>query len=82
MVPIMEHLPYNLRRTLVSKDPGGFMHWLKLLMEGWVVFGIVTVVAGLIWTARLSREMDPEISEGRSQSEPQFGTAPLSKLSA
>ena len=58
------------------------MHWLKLLMEGWVVFGIVTVITGLIWTTRLSREMDPEISEGQSQSERQFGTAPLSKLSA
>jgi hypothetical protein len=51
-------------------------------MEGWVVFGIVTVITGLIWTTRLSREMDPEISEGQSQSERQFGTAPLSKLSA
>jgi|HubBroStandDraft_6_1064221.scaffolds.fasta_scaffold00208_30 hypothetical protein len=58
------------------------MHWLKLLMEVWVVFGVVTVVAGLIWTTRLSREMDPEISEVSSPSERRFGTAPLSKLSA
>jgi hypothetical protein len=58
------------------------MHWLKLLMEVWVVFGVVTVVAGLIWTTRLSREMDPEISEASSPSERGFGTAPLSKLSA
>jgi hypothetical protein len=58
------------------------MHWLKLLMEVWMVFGVVTVLGGLAWTARMSREMDPEINEVSSASEPQFGTAPLSNLSA
>ncbi len=53
------------------------MHWLMLLGEVWVVFGVVTVVAGLIWTRRLSREMDPDPSKA---SERQFGTAALSKL--
>jgi len=38
------------------------VHWLTLLMEIWVVFGVVSVVAGLIWTARMGREMEPEIS--------------------
>lgn len=58
------------------------MHWLKLLMEVWVVLGVITVLAGLAWTARISREMDPEIDGVTSPSEPQFGTAPLSNLSA
>jgi hypothetical protein len=58
------------------------MHWLKLLMEVWVVLGVVTVLGGLAWTARMSREMDPEIRAVSSPSEPQFGTAPFSNLSA
>ena len=41
------------------------MHWLRLMMEVWVVFGVVSVVAGLMWTARLSRETDTEISNAR-----------------
>lgn len=48
-------------------------------MEAWVVFGAVTVVAGLIWTTRLSREMNPEISKVASVPERQFRTASLSK---
>ena len=39
------------------------MHGLKLMMEVWVVIGVVSTVAGLVWTARLSRETDPEISK-------------------
>jgi hypothetical protein len=49
-------------------------------MEVWVVFGVVIVVAGLIWTTRLSREMSPEISKIPPAPERQFGTASLSKL--
>ncbi len=56
------------------------MHWLKLLMEVWVVVGIVSVVAGLIWTTHLSREMNPEISKLPHPPERQFGTASLSKV--
>jgi len=56
------------------------MHSLKLLVEGWLVFGVVTVVAGLIWTTRLSREMNPEVSKAQPMPERQFGTASLSKL--
>jgi hypothetical protein len=56
------------------------MHWLKLFVEGWLVFGVVTVVAGLVWTTRLSREMNPEPSKAAPMAERQFGTASLSKL--
>ncbi|MGH9498876.1 MAG: hypothetical protein ACRD3L_07010 [Terriglobales bacterium] len=56
------------------------MHWLKLLMEGWLVFGVVIVVAGSVWTTRLSREMSPEINKIPAAPERQFGTASLSKL--
>jgi hypothetical protein len=51
------------------------MHWLKLTMEVWVVIGVVTTVAGLIWTARLSRETDPEISKASPLPERQLSTA-------
>jgi hypothetical protein len=58
------------------------MHWLKLLVEGWLMFGVVTVIAGLIWTTRLSREMNPEVSKATPRPERQFGAASLSKESA
>jgi hypothetical protein len=51
------------------------MHWLKLLVEGWLVFGVVTVVTGLMWTTRLSREADPEITKASPMPERQFETA-------
>jgi hypothetical protein len=79
MVPRETHLPYNRAPDAVF-DPGGFMHWLKLIVEGWLAFGVVTVVAGLVWTTRLSREMNPEVSKAPPMSERQFGTASLSKL--
>ena len=30
------------------------MHWIKLLAEVWLLFGVVTVVLGLYWTSRMS----------------------------
>lgn len=71
--------PIIVRLASVS-DPGGFMHWLKLVIEGWLVLGVVSVVAGLIWTTRLSREMNPEVSKLPAAPERRFGTASLSKL--
>jgi len=32
------------------------MHWVKLLAEGWVLFGLVTVISGLFWTSKLNGE--------------------------
>jgi hypothetical protein len=58
------------------------MHWLKLVMEGWVIFGVVVVAAGMIWTTRLSREMNPEVPKVPSVPERQFGAASLFKESA
>jgi hypothetical protein len=62
---------FNSRR----EDPGGFMLWLKLMMEVWVMFGVVSTVAGLIWTARLSRETDSEISNAPTLAKRQLATA-------
>jgi len=50
------------------------MHWLKLMMEVWVVIGVVSTVAGRIWTARLNRETDPEISKAPTLPEQQLVT--------
>ena len=58
------------------------MHWVKWLVEFWVVCGVVTVVAGLIWTTRVNHEMNPEISKIPVAPERTFGTASLSKNSA
>lgn len=56
------------------------MHSLKVLMEVWAVLGVVTVVAGMIWTTRLSRDMNPEIGKLPAASDRQLATASLSKL--
>ena len=53
------------------------MHWLKLLVEGWLVLGVVTVATGLIWTTHLSREADPEI-KAPAMPERRFETTSLS----
>jgi hypothetical protein len=50
------------------------MHSLKVLLEVWLLFGVVTVVAGSIWTTRLSREMNPEITKAPPAPERRFGT--------
>jgi hypothetical protein len=50
------------------------MHWLKLMVEGWLVFGVVTVVIGLMWTTHLSREAEPEITKTSSRPERQLET--------
>jgi hypothetical protein len=50
------------------------VHWLKLTLEVWVVWGVVSVVGGLIWTARLRREINPQISEARHLSELAVGS--------
>lgn len=56
------------------------MHWLKLFMEVWFVFGVVTVVAGMIWTTRLSRNMNPEIGNISPLPERQLATASVSHV--
>jgi hypothetical protein len=33
------------------------MHWVKLLVEGWVLLGIVTVMVGVIWTKKQGNEL-------------------------
>ena len=35
---------------------GGEMHWIKLLVEGWVLLGIATVIVGVFWTNRQGSE--------------------------
>lgn len=32
------------------------MHWIKWLMEGWVLLGIATTILGVFWTNRQSAE--------------------------
>jgi hypothetical protein len=56
------------------------MHWLKLLAEGWLAFGAATVVIGLFWTTRLSRQMNPEAGKAPSLPERAFGASSFTKL--
>jgi hypothetical protein len=58
------------------------MHWLKWLVEIWMVCGVVTVVVGLILTTRVNREMSPDINKVEAASERSFGAASLWKNSA
>jgi len=32
------------------------MHWVKLLVEVWGLFGLVSVIFGLFWTSKLNTE--------------------------
>jgi len=32
------------------------MHWIKWLMEGWVLLGIATTILGAFWTNKQSNE--------------------------
>jgi hypothetical protein len=80
LFPVAWICPIIVRRAAFLRDLGGFMHWLKWLIEIWIVFGVVFVIAGLIWTTRLSSEMNPEIGKMPAASERQFGTTSLSKV--
>ncbi|MGA8153303.1 MAG: hypothetical protein WB952_20295 [Terriglobales bacterium] len=32
------------------------MHWVKLMVEMWVLIGVVTVILGLLWTSKLAKK--------------------------
>jgi len=51
-----------------------------LLVEGWFVFGVVTVVTGMIWTARLSRQAEPENAKMPARTDHQFGSSSFSNV--
>lgn len=47
--------------------PGEEMHWVKLLLEAWTVLGIATVILGLFWTTRQSREVSKQAANPKLQ---------------
>jgi len=60
-------LPIILRGTDGSAiRPGTIMHWVKWLIEIWILFGVVTVILGLLWTSRLSKESQPNVGTNTS----------------
>jgi hypothetical protein len=39
---------------------GGEMHWIKLLLEGWALLGIATVVLAVFWTNKQSSDLSKQ----------------------
>jgi len=58
------------------------MHWVKLLFWGWLAFGAVTVIVGLLWTSALAKESLPETAKAAPHPNPRvgFASAELSKV--
>jgi hypothetical protein len=54
------NLAYNHFAWGEESSSRGKMHWVKLLLEAWVLLGIVTVIVGLIWTDRQSRVLSKQ----------------------
>jgi len=66
-VPSSPGFAYNPPgRGWFRHPPGGTMHWVKLLVEVWILFGVVTVISGLLWTSKLSKESQPSIAKNIS----------------
>jgi len=58
------------------------MHWLMLLSELWVSFGILTVIVGLLWTNKAARDADQAAAEKplRSGQRTDFATPNFSEV--
>jgi hypothetical protein len=39
---------------------GEIMHWVKWLVEVWILFGVVIVILGLLWTSKLTNKSQPK----------------------
>ena len=76
LFPGQSVLPIILRGTDGSVIRfGGIMHWVKLVVEAWVLFGLVTVILGLLWTSKLTNKSQPNAVKNTSP-------RPLAELSA
>lgn len=42
------------------------MHWMKWLIEVWILFGVVTVILGLLWTSKLTNRSQPNTAKSAS----------------
>ena len=42
------------------------MHWVKWLVEGWILFGVITVILGLLWTSKLTNKSQPDVVKNAS----------------
>jgi hypothetical protein len=51
------------------------MHWVKLLFWGWLAFGAVTVIVGLLWTSALAKESLQETAKTTSHANRPVGFA-------
>ena len=45
---------------------GAIMHWVKLLVEVWILFGVITVVLGLFWTSKLTNKSQSNVVKNTS----------------
>jgi len=54
------------------------MHFLKLFLEAWLAFGVITLIVGLIWTSSLS---SPEVlAQAAPKRQAEFDRVALAKV--
>jgi hypothetical protein len=56
------------------------MHWVILFAWGWLVFGVITVIVGLLWTDAISQRNLPEIAKTSPNRSVGFRAAEYSKV--
>jgi hypothetical protein len=56
------------------------MHWVILFAWGWLVFGVITVIVGLLWTGALSEKNLPETAKTTPKRGVGFAATEYSKV--
>ena len=56
------------------------MHWVIMLAWGWLTFGVITVIVGLLWTGALSEKNLPETAKAAQNRRVGFAAAEYSKV--
>ncbi|HZP62020.1 MAG TPA: hypothetical protein VFB28_01290 [Terriglobales bacterium] len=55
------------------------MHWVKLFVEFWAFFGIITMLIGMFWTDHQSKQLTDNTAKPVAKVLPDFATTTLSK---
>jgi len=55
------------------------MHWVKLFVEFWAFFGIITMLIGMFWTDHQSKLLTDRTVKSITKVRPELATASLSK---
>jgi hypothetical protein len=56
------------------------MHWVILFAGGWLAFGVITVIVGLVWTSAISEKSLPQTAKATPNRGVGFAAAEYSKI--